>query len=118
MDKERRQYSRVAVKFDVMIIIDGVEVQVKTWNLSMRGMDCTMDSRFHAGRPCTVVFILGPDVRFHVQGAVVRVGDLDAGIYFQSMEESSFFHLKRLVQYNAEDPDMIDTELAMQHQAP
>ena len=31
---------------------------------------------------------------------------------FSNMEEDSFYHLKRLVQYNNDDPDKIDTELA------
>jgi hypothetical protein len=51
-------------------------------------------------------------VQFLVQGEFVRVSPRETGIYFKTMDENSFFHLKRLVQYNAQDPDMIDDECA------
>ena len=112
MGQERRINTRVAAMFDARIIIDRQEVPVKTWNLSLRGMECATDSRFHEGNTCTVQFILSPEVQFLVQGEFVRVSPRETGIYFKTMDENSFFHLKRLVQYNAQDPDMIDDECA------
>jgi hypothetical protein len=112
MGAERRTHTRVSAMFDACIILDRQEIPVKTWNLSLRGMECATDSRFREGKTCIIQFILSPDVRFIVQGKLVRVGTRETGIYFKTMDEDSFFHLKRLVQYNADDPDKIEDECA------
>jgi len=98
--------------FDARIIIDRQEIPVKTWNLSLRGMECASDSRFKEGKTCKVKFILSPQLHFIILGKLVRVGPRETGIFFKTMDEVSFFHLKRLVQYNAGDPDMIEDECA------
>ena len=112
MGQERRINTRVSAMFDARIIIDRQEVPVKTWNLSLRGMECASDSRFKEGKTCQVKFILSPQLHFIILGQLVRVGQREAGIFFKTMDEDSFFHLKRLVQYNADDPDMIEDECA------
>jgi hypothetical protein len=112
MGQERRINTRVAAMFDARIIIDRQEIPVKTWNLSLRGMECATDRRFKEGKTCMVKFILSPMLNFNVQGKFVRVGKRETGIYFKTMDEDGFFHLKRLVQYNADDPDMIEDECA------
>jgi hypothetical protein len=112
MGAERRTHTRVRAMFDVCIILDRQEIPVKTWNLSLRGMECATDSRFREGKTCSIRFILSPEVRFAVQGKLVRVAARETGIYFKTMDEDSFFHLKRLVQYNADNPEMIEEECA------
>jgi hypothetical protein len=110
MEQKSRMHTRVKVMFDARIIIDQQEIPVKTWNLSLRGMECATDSRFREGKTCMIKFILSPEVTFVVQGKLVRVGQRETGIYFKTMDEDSFFHLKRLVQFNADDPDRIEDE--------
>jgi hypothetical protein len=113
MEKERRTRTRVPVKFDVAINISGQEVPVKTWNLSLRGVQCSPDPLFKQGDTCQVIFILSPETNVRIEGRISRANENETGIYFSSMDEESFYHLKRLVQYNADDPDRIDNELAM-----
>ena len=118
MGQERRINTRVSAMFDVRIIIDRQEIPVKTWNLSLRGMECPSDACFKQGRTCHVKFTLSPEISFSVKGKFVRVSEQDTGIFFASMDEEAFYHLKRLVQYNAQNPDKIDKELAAPfHQA-
>jgi len=112
MGAERRTHTRVPAMFDASILLDRQEIPVKTWNLSLRGMECSTDSRLCEGKTCIIQFILSPEVRFVIQGKVVRAGAKETGIYFDTMDEDSFFHLKRLVQYNAANPEMIEDECA------
>ncbi len=112
MEKKQRINTRVSAMIDTRIIIDRQEIPVKTWNLSLRGMECATDSSFKEGKTCQVKFILSPKLNFIVQGKLLRVSPRETGIYFKMMDEDSFFHLKRLVQYNADDPDKIDDECA------
>ena len=113
MGKERRARTRVPVKFDVAVNISGQDVPVKTWNLSMRGVQCSPDPLFKQGDTCQVISILSPETRVRIEGNISRANENETGIYFSSMDEESFYHLKRLVQYNANDPDRIDSELAV-----
>ena len=114
MEKERRTRSRVDVHFDVFLKIDDKQIPVETWNLSMRGMQIAADHRFNQGDSCEVVIVLSPEVKIQLQGQIVRKSGDEAGVYFVSMGEDSFFHLKRLVQYNIDDPDKVDNELTHQ----
>jgi hypothetical protein len=112
MEQKSRMYTRVKTMIDARVMIDRQEIPVKTWNLSLRGMECATDSRFREGKTCMIKFMLSPEVTFVIQGKFVHVGQRETGIYFKTMNEDSFFHLKRLVQYNADDPDRIEDECA------
>ncbi len=108
---EKRAQTRVPVNFKAFINIHGEQIAVKTWNLSLRGMKCTPNGRFGEGDICQVVFVLCPEIKIEIEARVTRQRGKEAGIYFTFMEEDSFFHLKRLLQLNADDADMIDADL-------
>jgi len=112
MPTDQRTRTRVPVRFEVAVIARGHKVDVETWDLSLRGMKCGAHKLFQVNDPCDVMFILGPHVRFKVSGTVVRATPREAAIYFSSMDEESFYHLKKIIQYNTDDPDKIDSELS------
>ena len=112
MKKERRKNTRIAANFEVRIAAGRKVITLKTWNLSLRGMECPTEDCFKQGKTCRVTFILSPEISFTVKGTFVRVGEQDTGIFFTTIDAEGFYHLKRLVQYNAQNPDKIDTELA------
>jgi hypothetical protein len=99
------------VHFDVIIKKGGKEIPVQTLNLSLRGLRCAPLPELIPGSPCEVVILLDAGIRVHINGHIVRSTPSDAGIHFESMEENDFFHLKKIVQYNTQDPDKIDHEL-------
>lgn len=112
MQKERRRNTRVTAGFSVRVATGRKTVPLTTWNVSLRGLECPTDPSFKQGRTCQVKFTLSPAVSFTVKGTFVRVEEHESGIFFTSMDAEGFYHLKRLVQYNAVDPDRIDAELA------
>jgi hypothetical protein len=112
MKKERRRNTRIAANFEVRVVAGRKVIPLKTWNLSLRGMECPSEACFKQGSACQVKFKLSPEISFSIKGKFVRVSQQDTGIFFASMDEEAFYHLKRLVQYNAANPDRIDTELA------
>lgn len=112
MAEEKRTRTRVPLQLSVTVIVENVEIPVQTWNLSLRGMGCTPDQRFTAESACSVRFTLGTETTFTIDGTFVRCSESEAGVFFSSMDEDAFYHLKRLVQYNTENPDIIDKELA------
>lgn len=117
MKKERRSNSRIAANFEVRVVASRKVIPLKTWNLSLRGMECPSETGFKQGRTCHVKFRLSPEINFSVKGKFVRVSKKDTGIFFTSIDPEGFYHLKRLVQYNAPDPDTIDMEFAASFRA-
>jgi hypothetical protein len=111
MAKERRKRTRVPVGFDINIIFQREKIKVKTLNISLTGISCTSDPRFRANEHCEVSLTLDSSINLIITGKILRVDKKDTIISFQSMDEDTFFHLKRIMQYNAGDPDKIEKEL-------
>ncbi len=112
MEREKRARTRIPLHFDTVVEVNGKKVSAKTFDLSMRGIQCSPDPEFKAGRTCRVVFILSPEIRFKVEAVIARASGDKTGFFFVSMGEDSFYHLKKLVQYNSNDPDKIENEMA------
>ena len=111
MRKERRKRTRVPIMFDVSISIGGEKINVLALNISLTGILCTADGRFQKDGECLVIIILDSEVHITLRGKILRTDTQETAIAFMSMDEESFAHLKRLVQYNAVDADTIDGEL-------
>jgi PilZ domain len=111
MVKERRKRTRVPVGFDINILLHNKRIKVKTFNVSLTGISCTSDPRFKTNELCEVILSLNPETNLIMEGKIIRVDETETTIAFLSMDENSFYHLKKLLQYNAADPDKIEKEL-------
>jgi hypothetical protein len=60
---------------------------------------------------CTVIISLGGDLQISIAAKIVRVGKKETAIKFISLDDESFIHLKKLVQYNMGDAERVDAEL-------
>ncbi len=111
MAKERRKRTRVPVAFDINILFQKNKIKVKTLNISLTGISCTTDPRFRANELCEIILTLNEDTRVVIAGKILRIDEKEAIIAFLSMDEDAFFHLKRILEFNAADADKIDEEL-------
>lgn len=111
MVKERRKRTRVPVNFTISILTRGKKTEVKTFNISLTGISCTSDSRFQKEDLCEVILSLHNEITLFISGKILRVDEKEATIAFLSMDEDTFFHLKRLLQYNSDDPEKIEEEI-------
>jgi hypothetical protein len=111
MVKERRKRTRVPVDFDINIIFQHRKIRVKTFNISLTGISCTGNPLFRADEPCEISLSLNAETNLIIAGKIIRLDEKEAIISFISMDEDTFYHLKRLLQYNAADPDSIEKEL-------
>jgi len=112
---ERRTRSRIQAGFSATIMSGELSIPIKTKNISLKGMLATSDeaSTLAPGTECKVVLRLSDDVQILIEARVVRNGANEVAVDFMSMEPESFFHLKRLVRFYADDPDEIDREIAV-----
>jgi len=111
MAKERRKRTRVPVAFDINVLFQKKKIKVKTFNISLTGIGCTSDPHFRANELCEVILNLNEDTSLVIAGKILRTDEKEAIIAFLSMDEDTFYHLKRLMQYNATDADEIEKEL-------
>jgi hypothetical protein len=111
MAKERRKRTRVPVDFDINIIFHGKKIKVKTFNISLTGISCTSNPQFRADEPCEIVLALNTETNIMISGKIIRLDEKEAIISFISMDENTFYHLRRLLQFNSADPDKIEKEI-------
>jgi hypothetical protein len=111
MEKERRKRTRVPVAFDISILFQKDKIKVQTFNISLTGISCASDPRFRPNELCEVILTLNEEISLVIEGKILRIDEKDAIIAFLSMDEDTFFHLKRIMEYNAADADEIDEEL-------
>jgi len=72
---------------------------------------CDPVDGFAVGDDCEVAISLSEEAVIMVSAKVVRSDDTGLAVDFASMDEMSFTHLRRLIQFNADDADTIDSEL-------
>lgn len=111
MIKERRKRTRVPVKFELTIEIKGKKYQVQTNNISMTGVNVTSQHVFMTGERCIINLYLNEEINLRIEAKILRSKDNETIASFLVMDEDTFYHLKRLLQYNALDSDQIEKEL-------
>jgi hypothetical protein len=91
---------------------DGHVIPGHTEELSMNGLFVRCDEWLPEDSRCHVTLTLGDDeARIEVAARVANVTDSGMGLAFDEMDPESFAHLKRLVLYNAADPDRVEAEI-------
>ena len=111
MNQEKRRRTRVPVHFDVSILLGKEVISAEIINVSLNGILCTSNPLFQNNTLCKVIISLSDDLQIVVDSKISRVGERESAISFISMDDESFIHLKKLVQYNFGDADRIDKEL-------
>jgi hypothetical protein len=111
MKTEKRKRSRVSISFDVTISIGQKDVMVEALNVSLKGIFCTSNPSFKKNEECLVKMNLGENAGIVCNGKILRTAEEGTAIAFTSIDEESFFHLKKLIQFHSDDADEIEAEL-------
>ena len=111
MIKERRMRTRVPVSFDLNIVMKGEKINIQTNNISMTGVNFISPHQFKAGEHCTIDLYLNQEAHLSIRAKIIRSKNQETIASFLEIDEKSFYHLKRLIQFNAANPDQIEKEL-------
>jgi hypothetical protein len=111
MNQEKRTRTRVPVHFAVSVLLGEVVIPTEIINISLNGILCTSSPLFQNNALCKVVVSLSDDLQIVIDSKITRAGERESAISFISMDDESFIHLKKLVQFNVGDADRIDEEL-------
>jgi len=114
-DQEKRRRTRVSYKTLVDIKTDTTtlaNLQIK--DLSLKGIYVEADNLLQMDTMCKLTIKLSdsPEMFLHLTGKVVRLDGKGMGIEFDTMDAGSFYHLKKIVTYNLDDPEKALKEIA------
>jgi len=115
MGIERRKNTRVPFQTFADVSFPGKSYShCETENLSVKGI-CVIGVTGHAeGEKCDVSLALSgstSELRLDMKGEVVRLEPDRTALHFIEIDLDSFYHLKNIIFYNAEDPDKVDKEM-------
>jgi len=113
--EERRKNTRVIFQTAASVRFAGdVFERLAIRDLSLRGVYLEGISGRPLGEKCEVALFLtgaSSELKLNIAGKVVRQDDSGVGIHFEEIDIDTFFHLKNIVYYNADDPDQVENEL-------
>lgn len=112
--RERRQFTRISFRRPAQLTVRGVESTVEVVDLSLKGslLEVPAELRAEVGAPCALVVLLDSDeAAIRLDGEVARRLGTSLGIRCNSMDLESIGHLRRMVELNLGDEELLDREL-------
>ncbi|MFH0945771.1 MAG: PilZ domain-containing protein [Planctomycetota bacterium] len=107
-DREQRQFTRIALPFPISATSKEVEISEPTArDISAKGVFIYTTTALPIGTDCTVRIHVADWVVIEAKGKVVRTTDEGVGLEFTAISLPDFEHLRRIIQYNAEEPDQV-----------
>lgn len=113
--ENNRRFSRVIVPLDVVLAADGgVSVTGMLRDIAIQGAFITCEPILKLGAPVQVKILLHgglEDIPVMARAEVVRREENGLGLHFTEIEIDSVEHLRNIIAYNAEEPDVIWDEM-------
>lgn len=114
MSKERRHFSRVDFHSTVTINLQSVEYQAELYDISLKGALVSMkgDRSIDKGGDCIFKLRLDKDtVAVETDASIVYSQDNLLGLRFNNLDLESITHLRRLIELNTGDSELVQQEL-------
>jgi len=115
---EKRRFTRIAFDADVLISKDGKEWRTALLDISLNGLlvDTPADWEAVAGERFHVeVIFTDSGSLIHAEASVAHLEQQQTGFQIASIDVESVGHLRRLVELNLGDEELLNRELAALH---
>lgn len=112
---DRRQFWRAAFRSPVQLTgTTGASVEGSLVDLSLKGalVEFVAAPALNAGDECQLVLSLSAEAAIQMSTVVSHVEGNRIGLRCRHIDLDSITHLRRLVELNAGDPDLLDRELS------
>jgi len=112
---ERRRFSRITFHRPAELDVDSAKASCALLDVSLKGALVEVPAGFAAdlGRKCTLVIRLdGGDAVIQMEGEIVHREGALAGIRCAEIDLESISHLRRLVELNVGDDELLHRELS------
>lgn len=113
--EDKRRFSRIPFDTDIHLVSADGSWQCKLLDISLKGMLLTMPAskQTKMGDHYLAEMLMGSDdavIRMEV--SVVHIEDRHVGVRCEHIDLDSISHLRRLVELNLGDSDLLDRELS------
>lgn len=110
---DRRHFWRAAFHSPVQISNAQGMVEGELIDLSLKGALVELDKPvLHVGERCRIHLALSPEAAINMAAVVSHLEGCKVGLRSEHTDLDSITHLRRLVELNAGDPDLLDRELS------
>jgi hypothetical protein len=112
---QRRQYSRILFQAEARVLADDREFDCEVRDLSLKGaLLRTRAPELVPGRECLLELVLDADRRsvIRMAGRVAHVEGERVGLHCEEIDLDSITHLRRLLELNLGDADLLNREFA------
>jgi len=112
---ERRRFSRISFHRPGLLTVGGTQAEVGVLDVSLRGalLEVSFGLVAKAGAHCAVRIQLDEGEAFiHMEGQVAHRNGRRLGVRCTSIDLDSIGHLRRLVELNLADEELLHRELA------
>ncbi len=108
-----REFTRVPIRVRTEVRGGGLSItSLAAQTISLKGMLVNCAERLPIGTECQITLFLGEgDIQIEAEGNVVRCYPEGIALQFtRILGLESFEHLRKLVLYNAPDPELVESE--------
>jgi PilZ domain len=115
MTDERRHYSRIAFHSPAQLIFTGTQRAVVVLDLSLKGALVRLpdSAPIELDTPCSLHVTLSEmDDQISMETRVAHVEGQNVGLICQNIDIDSVTHLRRLVELNLGNPELLERELS------
>ncbi len=112
-NKDRRHFWRAAFHSPVRMTTHGGQSYGKLLDISLKGALLEVGPTYVVamGDQCQVRLDLAPGSTISMWGTVVHIAGRQVGFNCDSIDLDSITHLRRLVELNSGDPQMLESEI-------
>lgn len=111
---DRRHFWRAHFHSPVQIAMQGQVSDADLYDISLKGALVKVPDGWSGrrGDVCQLRLCLGSEATISMHATVAHVAGRRVGLHCDSIDLDSVTHLRRLVELNAGDPDLLDRELS------
>lgn len=111
--QERRNYNRIPFSAEILMQCGHEEWSCNLLDISLKGMlvEPPENIDIDTSKPCGMALFLGDDVSIHARVTITHSSDGNWGLKWLQIDVSSLQHLRRLIELNTNDPDVLNREL-------
>lgn len=111
---DRRQFWRAHFHSPVQLVLSGAVTEAELCDISLKGALINAPAGWpgKVGDACVLRLRLGGEAQISMHVAVAYVADGRVGLHCDSIDLDSIIHLRRLVELNAGDTNLLERELS------
>ena len=113
--EERRNYQRIPFQAEIIMQSGNEEWSCNLLDISLKGMlvEPPENLDIDTSKPCALALFLGEEAAIHARVRIAHVMDNgNWGLQWQHIDVDSLKHLRRLLELNLNDPNLLNRELA------